>query len=45
MVALDHIADLQVLMIDGVVLLNELERRLVMKVRPLAVYFLMRFRQ
>jgi hypothetical protein len=43
MMSPDHIARLQVLMIDRVVLSNERERRLVVKVRSLASHRLVRF--
>jgi hypothetical protein len=41
-VALDHAADLQILVIDRVILSNERSRRLMAEIRPLATYFLMR---
>jgi hypothetical protein len=44
-VVLDHIADLQIFVIDGVVLAHECERRLMVKVPPLASHLLMRFGQ
>ena len=45
MVVLDHIADLQLFVIDRVVLAYELECCLMVKVLPLATHFLMRFRK
>ena len=45
MVILDHIGRLQVLVIDHIILAHEGERRLVVKVPPLAAHRLMRFRQ
>jgi hypothetical protein len=44
-VVLDHGADLQVLVIDGVVLAHEGERRLVVNVLSLALDLLMRLGQ
>jgi hypothetical protein len=44
-VILEHIADLQIFVIDGVVLAHEGERRLMVKVPPLALHLLMRFGQ
>jgi hypothetical protein len=41
-VILNHVADLQVFVIHGVVLAHERERRLLMKVLPLSPDFLMR---
>ena len=42
---LEHVDRLQILMIDGVVLLNQMKRRLVVKVGPLALHLQMRFRE
>jgi len=41
----DHIADLQVLVIDHIIGAHECERRLVMKVLPLAAHLQMRLGQ
>jgi hypothetical protein len=42
-VVLEHVGRLQILMIDGVVLLHKVKRRLVVKVDPLALYREVRF--
>ena len=45
MMILHHIGGLEILVIDGVVLLNERQCRLMMEVRPLAAHRLMRLCQ
>src|SRR5262245_53548261 len=45
MVVPDHVADLQILVIDRVILTHKSERRLVMKISSLAAYALMRLGQ
>jgi hypothetical protein len=42
MVILEHVGRLQVLVVDYIILTNKRERRLVVKILPLAAHLLMR---